>query len=538
MRSGQAPRTLHIGTHAAQAGFALGVIVLSLLIGLGALLVTGLNAADARIDRDKSTAEALARAKAALIEYAITHDPTNLLTPTSSHGPGYLPCPDLDDKGSAGTSCGSFSGATGQEKRLGRLPWKTLGIPDLRDSSGERLWYAVSSVYKNNSPKPGLNPDTGMGTITVRDPSGSVIHDGTSTDLYRALAGGAVAVIIAPGPAIDRIEVEDDSVRTAQNRTCNGGWCDADGVCLTNPARTTPKCNPVNYLERAAGGVYGNEDNADFADRNDVRSGNTNGFIQGPVIRSDGTLLVNDRIVVITYLDIMQAMMKRVAVEAYHCLDEYRGSAPNLGRYPYPAPVCRSGYSNSNQWSDQSAMLFGRFPQPPFNATRHDGGSMSDHWTAGSASQCSIWNSATSSPSPWWQDWQFHVFYAIASNLKPAPSAPPACTASACLQIGDPSGSIVSQNKQFAVIVAGPPLNNISPVQSHGGSESRFPQNYLEGTNPGLEAMNDISGLAECSSLAIPAEHPAVCSPLSACNQIRAGTRDSMFNDVVLYFPP
>ena len=33
----------------------------------------------------------------------------------------------------------------------GRLPWKTLAIPDLRDGAGERLWYAVSVRFKRNN---------------------------------------------------------------------------------------------------------------------------------------------------------------------------------------------------------------------------------------------------------------------------------------------------------------------------------------------------------------------------------------------------
>jgi hypothetical protein len=42
----------------------------------------------------------------------------------------------------------------GQAERLGRLPWKTLGLPDLRDGDGERLWYAVSSATRACSTAP------------------------------------------------------------------------------------------------------------------------------------------------------------------------------------------------------------------------------------------------------------------------------------------------------------------------------------------------------------------------------------------------
>lgn len=35
--------------------------------------------------------------------------------------------------------------------RIGRLPWKTLGIPPLLDSHGEFLWYTVSGRFRDNS---------------------------------------------------------------------------------------------------------------------------------------------------------------------------------------------------------------------------------------------------------------------------------------------------------------------------------------------------------------------------------------------------
>ena len=49
---------------------------------------------------------------------------------------GDLPCPDRDDDGDADAVPGCDTAALA----LGRLPWKTLGLPDLRDGDGERLW--------------------------------------------------------------------------------------------------------------------------------------------------------------------------------------------------------------------------------------------------------------------------------------------------------------------------------------------------------------------------------------------------------------
>ena len=125
-------------------------------------------------------------------------------------GPGYLPCPDPDDDGWAESTCGSLARHLGQAERLGRLPWKTLGLPDLRDGRGERLWYAVSTRYKGllncaaSRACVDMSPAAALGTITVRDASGRVLHDGTLADPARANEGGAAAVVIAPAPGRHR----------------------------------------------------------------------------------------------------------------------------------------------------------------------------------------------------------------------------------------------------------------------------------------------------------------------------------------------
>ena len=70
---------------------------------------------------------------------------------------------------------------------LGRLPWRTLGLPDPRDGSGERLWYAVSRDYSRNpAGAPPLNSDT-PGPLTV-----------TGT----APANDVIAIVFAPGAVV------------------------------------------------------------------------------------------------------------------------------------------------------------------------------------------------------------------------------------------------------------------------------------------------------------------------------------------------
>src|SRR6185436_20415405 len=118
---------------ALQRGAAL--IVMLALVGIVAValvLKVGYAAGD-RTGRDTKTALALGQARDALIARAAM----------DVNRPGSLPCPDTDNDGAAelfaGVNCPAY---------VGRLPWRTLGLPDLRDGAGERLWYAVSTRHK------------------------------------------------------------------------------------------------------------------------------------------------------------------------------------------------------------------------------------------------------------------------------------------------------------------------------------------------------------------------------------------------------
>lgn len=503
-------------------GFALLLVVLLALGAIGLLLVTRLNIGAAQVARNRSTDEALRVAADALIAYAAGRD-FSLSTST----PGSLPCPDLNDDGVAENNCGNASGSTQQQNRLGRLPWKTLGLPDLRDANGERLWYALSSQFKTSTAATiPLNPTTGLGTITLRNGAGAVLHDGTSSNAYLGDAGGAVALVIAPGEALIR-----QGSTVVQNRTCSGGTCspagDPTGTCTSSPPSLTAKCNPVNYLDIALG-----EDNADFVDNNTTRTGNGNGFIQGPVMVS-GALAVNDRMVAITQDRIMAAVQKRIAGEAMSCLRLY--ASLNRQRYPWPAPVCRQTPTNSNFWSDHDSVSFGRIPDdapPSFDSTVTY--SMADTWGISTAFECNIANN-----SGWWNTWRMHVFYAVADAYKPAASGNggPCTTASSCLQVQDTGGNIIATGttgKQVAVIVAGRPLNTTTPAQVRGGDNDGYASNYLEAGNKSLEGL--INAPPPCGSLT-PAPVSTACSPLSTCNKVTSSAGQSGFNDVVVYYP-
>lgn len=426
----------HRSTEARQRGAALMVMLVIMVMGIAAILASSLSSTTLQIERGNITADALAQAKEALIGYATSV----ALTPSGNKRPGDLPCPDSNNDGVAESSCGNAPGSTGQSSRLGRLPWKSLGLPDLRDGSGERLWYAVSSSFKNNTRttctapgQPGcLNSDT-FGTITVFAPNGSKLNDGSG-------ASGAVAVIIAPGNALQR----------------------ADKV--TPQDRNAPGINtPGNYLDTANG-----EDNANFTD-----GSATNGFIQGRIRNIDGNTILNDQLLVITQDNIMQAIQKRVAAEVKQCLNEYAGSLQNMGHYPWAA---QPDPTNPVSYSDNINQLFGRIPDNPFGDTvTGSNGQMNDTWMG----NCNI-----NSSSGWWLNWKEMVFYGLANAYKPVdplftPAANACASAGECLSVNPPSATT---DKKFVVIVAGKKLAGQART---GNADKGTLSNYLEAPNNG-----------------------------------------------------
>jgi len=155
-----------------QQGAALLVLVMIMLTAASYLLLKALRGSP--LERDKVTVAALAQAKEALIGYAAS----NSVVPSGS-----LPCPDTNNDGGAeplvGGVCPSY---------LGRLPWRTLGLSDLRDADGEPLWYALSPTFRNGQTITATMP----GEITVRDNTGA------------ALPNRAIAVVMAPGKVLTR----------------------------------------------------------------------------------------------------------------------------------------------------------------------------------------------------------------------------------------------------------------------------------------------------------------------------------------------
>jgi hypothetical protein len=161
-----------------QKGAALLLFMLLLVLASSYSLVRNLNVVAKPHTRELVTSKTLAEAKQVLLGYALTYPENN-----AGFGPGYLPCPDRNNDGfiNAGT-CASSTATT-----IGRFPWRSLGVREMLDSSGARLWYVLSDNYRNN---PKINN------------SGGFMNSDNAGQLTLDSVGDIVALIIAPGEPV------------------------------------------------------------------------------------------------------------------------------------------------------------------------------------------------------------------------------------------------------------------------------------------------------------------------------------------------
>lgn len=263
-----------------QKGAVLLASLLLLVIAASFVLVRKLNVAATSYYRDQQTAYVLSQAKQALIGYAAAHPEVRANNPSPTVGPGRLPCPDLNNNGISsipddGGSCAVAAAVPSTSLR--RLPWRTLDLPDLRDSSGERLWYAVADNFRANPlVPPVLNSDT-RGQFTV---------NGTAD---------VVAVVFAPGPPLSS---NDDRI-------------------------AGPEVS-ANFLEG---------DNATITDFTFTSRGTVDLNGDGQINDQD----LNDQVAVITRAELMAVVEKRILGEVAQTLAIYRNNyAANA--YPWLSP--------------------------------------------------------------------------------------------------------------------------------------------------------------------------------------------------------
>lgn len=298
-----------------QHGGAMLVMLVVLVIGVVTVFAASLSSTAIANRRNQTTAEALARAKEALIGYAVTYGDTH-----AGHTYGYLPCPDVDETGvtQEGIEHGNC-GAT-DVNTIGRFPWKSLDLPALFDGYGECLWYAVSGNYKSN-------PKTGAPFNWDKT---SLLHV-YGSDGNEIGAGEIVAVVIAPGSPVSG---NSDRAGTAAP-TCGGNYTAAAYLD-----------NDTTHGKNNADGATGS-----FILPHEHRDANGN-----------VTLTVNDQLIYITRQDIWYAIENRIAREAKQCLDSY--AASNNSKYPWAVPVSTSTVF-APLFMGSHNTRFGRLPTRP-----------------------------------------------------------------------------------------------------------------------------------------------------------------------------
>lgn len=183
-----------------QGGYALMLLLVVLAAASLYALVGSIERNAFNPARIRDTGQALQLAREALLAYAATYPDRNAQTDAFGH----LPCPDLTGDGTPTENCAA-AGVT----VIGLLPYKKLGLPDLRDSNGNCLWYAVSGTHKNDQPLTTLNWDT-QASITVQDESGNATLAAPDD-----AGGGAAAVIFAVGAPL-----AGQTRRNAANTPC------------------------------------------------------------------------------------------------------------------------------------------------------------------------------------------------------------------------------------------------------------------------------------------------------------------------------
>lgn len=181
-----------------QRGAALLVLMLVLFLGATTWFLSQSSPAQWRNQSNRLTDESLALAKSALIGRAAA----------DNNRPGSLPCPDIDNDGKADGDFGFCS------KNIGRLPWRTLNLPDLLDGNRDRLWYRLTDELQDNEDAPPINSTLSLGLVV----------DGTAN---------IAAIVFSPG-----VPLLGQGGRPSDNITDYLDGTNQSGPYISGPAAT------------------------------------------------------------------------------------------------------------------------------------------------------------------------------------------------------------------------------------------------------------------------------------------------------------
>lgn len=416
-----------------QCGAALLLFLLIMITVAAGFLVSAFEPSSQSV-RGTTDRKVLQQAKEALLGHALSYAAINPNSP-----PGYLPCPDFNGDGLSDAPCGGAN-----QSVLGRLPWRTLGLGPLRDSSGSCLWYAVSGRYKAAP----------AGAVSTEADGQFLLFD----DALNSLNGpnqeaAAIAVVIAPGSAHAGQNRNISQAAATECGSTNAG----DGINIAN-----------RFMDNLAG------------------IDNANGFFPGPLLGLAITAIpsagysafinappeagsFNDAIAALTAQDfqpVYEHMQHWVAQRVRTCLSAY--ATANGGRLPWPAALNPAAAPN---YDDNDTQL--RFGRIPTDLSRSAADGLSSAWPQDPlqpAETCFGW--------AWWPNFRETVFLAVDAETTPVGSG------------GAPVLTIDGLPQSAALLVGG---RRGGLQQRQSNAQKAAVVNYLESSNAGPAAEAFVS---------------------------------------------
>lgn len=426
-----------------QRGAALLLFMLVIIVATATILVSGASRDRLVVLQQTDTRTKLEIARTALLDYAA-------LRVDAGDGLAVaLPCPDIDDTGgfADGEAHDSACGATGVTV-IGRLPWKTLGVPALKDSAAACLWYAVSGSWK----------DAGVATAAMINADSNGSLQLFSVESGNVLAGAQpderpVALVIAAMPPLQ------GQVRpaVAQGRQC------------------APGATADDYLD------------------NDTLNGISNAtlFAAADVVELFSVTASrdpahNDRVAVVSRADIANRLtgradydtdIRELGLAAASCIADYASNnpgGPDDRRMPWPTTVSLADYRVDAAYDDaNNGLISGRLPDTANDSNASTGNSISRVLSDCDAAAVPAW---TPEMAARWSNWKDHFFYAVAPSFAPDAVAPSSCTS--CLTVngaGQYAAVLIFGNERL-----GAQLRDAPPIDPDLKSD---PLNYLEAGN-------------------------------------------------------
>lgn len=350
-------------------GAALLIFMLIMITVIATMLLTAVNARyTTSMGRDTKV---LQQAKEALISYALLFSEQN-----PGRAPGFMPCPDQNGDGLADAPCGLANTSV-----IGRLPWRTLNLPVLRDHSGACLWYAVSGGFKQ-APTNDLILNADGQFLVVNEQLTAI----TNTPAF--------AVVFAPGEAFP------NQARTANPATATQCGSTIAGDAINNPANFMDTLATLNN----ATGLYGGGNLAGNAVTGLATTGLSAVMSAAP--RTD----FNDQVAVITEVDfsrVFRYLQRWIGNKTRLCLSTY--AATNATKLPWPAslnPLAAPDYADN-----AGSLRFGRIPSSLTNSAASGLSPLWGNDPDEPLTRCFSW--------AWWPSVRENIFYGIDSQISP-----------------------------------------------------------------------------------------------------------------------